>query len=72
MFGRKKDLRAEAHPAESKFRENPESEPAEPADADVFMRHTLRTLDQTLALKREAREKTQRFVGSLRSFAKVR
>ena len=66
MFGRKKD-KAEARTDESKSEEK-----SEHADADALMQQTLRTLDQSLALKREAREKTQRFVGSLRPLAKAR
>lgn len=66
MFGRKKD-KPEAPHADSKANECPERE-----DADALMRSTLSTLDRSLALKREAREKTQRFVGSLRPIAKAR
>jgi chorismate synthase len=66
MFGHKK-AKVEAQSGESKPQERPEHE-----DADALMRYTLRTLDQSIALRREAREKTQRFVGSLRPLAKAR
>ena len=57
MFGRKKD-KAAAPPEEA--------QPERAEDADALMRQTLNTLDQSLAAKRECREKTARFVGSLR------
>lgn len=61
MFGRKpKAEKPEARPEKAK------------TEADMLVQKTLATLDQSLAMKREAREKTQRFVGSLQPFVKAR
>lgn len=66
MFGRKpKEAKSDGQQSGGEHKDGAQ-------DADALMRLTLRTLDQSLAIKREAREKTARFVGSLRPFAKAR
>ena len=60
MFGRKLKVVKEAQHEHAQ---------REPEDADSLVKKTLDTLDQSLAAKREAREKTARFVGSLRPLA---
>lgn len=65
MFGRKLK-----HPKEDRHAPDEQREPRD--DADSLVKKTLDTLDQSLAVKREAREKTARFVGSLRPLAAKR
>jgi hypothetical protein len=64
MFGRKQK--------HEKHEERDDEAKAETVDADAIMKQALNTLDRSLAIKREAREKTARFVGSLRPLAKAR
>ena len=63
MFGRK--LKKEAE-------ERERGDQQERQEAEVLVKQTLVTLEQALAVRREAREKTQRFVGSMRPLAKAR
>lgn len=65
MFGRKQ------RDEEERDREE-ESRDERCAKADSLVRETLAELNRGLAVKREVREKTARFVGSLRPLVKAR
>jgi hypothetical protein len=73
MFGRKlKAVKEAPHEPERREHDRREHDRRQPEDAESLVKATLDTLDQSLAAKREAREKTVRFVGSLRPLAAKR
>lgn len=64
MFGRDKRQAAAEEQEHERAHERDE--------AETLMKQTLASLDKSLAVKREVREKTTRFVGSLRPLSKTR